>query len=111
MFFKNEAFALEKECRFVFRRDKDTVVHFREKDGFLIPCIEVPLSGHLLPLTEVMAAPTPFGIYHQSSQYYFSIKSLSETADVENDTFHDENGTEAIADTAARPDVSARPVQ
>ncbi len=57
MFFKNEAFAPEKEYRFVFRRGKDTVVHFREKDGFLIPYIEVPLSEHLLPLTEVMAAP------------------------------------------------------
>lgn len=57
MFFKHEAFAQEKEYRFVFKRQNDTVVHFREKDGFLIPYIEVPLSEELLPVKRIMVAP------------------------------------------------------
>ena len=30
---------------------------YREKDGFLIPNIEIPLSNRLLPIKEVVIAP------------------------------------------------------
>ncbi len=57
MFFKNEAFKEEQEYRFVFKKQKTTRVHFREKDGFMIPYIEIQLSDELLPVKEIMVAP------------------------------------------------------
>lgn len=57
MFFKHEGFAEEEEYRFVFRRQKDTAVYFRAKDGFMLPYIEIPLSEGLLPIEEIMVAP------------------------------------------------------
>jgi len=57
MFFKHEAFSEEQEYRFIFRRRKDTTVYFREKDGFLLPYIEIPLSEENLPIEQIMVAP------------------------------------------------------
>ena len=57
MFFKHEGFAEEQEYRFVFKKQKNTAVHFRAKDGFLLPYIEIPLSEGLLPIEEIMIAP------------------------------------------------------
>lgn len=57
MFFKHESFAQEEEYRFVFKKPKDRRVHFREKDGFMIPFIEVPLSEENLPIEEIVVAP------------------------------------------------------
>ena len=57
MFFKQEGFAAEQEYRFVFKRQKDTAVHFRAKDGFMLPYIEIPLSDRNLPVEEIMIAP------------------------------------------------------
>ena len=57
MFFKNGGFAEEQEYRFIFRRQKDTKVYFRAKDGFMLPYIEIPLSEKNLPIEEIMIAP------------------------------------------------------
>lgn len=57
MFFKHEGFAQEQEYRFVFKKQKDTVVYFRPKDGFMLPYIEIPLSDRNLPIEEIMVAP------------------------------------------------------
>lgn len=57
MFFKNEAFQEEQEYRFVFKKQKDTEVLFREKDGFMIPYIKIQLSGKALPVQEIVVAP------------------------------------------------------
>jgi hypothetical protein len=57
MFFKNEAFSEEQEYRFVFRKNRSTVVYFREKDGFLIPYIKIQLSQEHLPVRELVVAP------------------------------------------------------
>lgn len=57
MFFKNGGFAEEQEYRFVFKKQKDTKVYFRAKDGFMLPYIEIPLSEKILPVEEIMIAP------------------------------------------------------
>lgn len=57
MFFKNEAFREEQEYRFIFKKEKDTEVLFREKDGFMIPYIQIQLSKALLPIIEIVVAP------------------------------------------------------
>ncbi len=57
MFFKHEGFAEEEEYRFVFKKQKDTTVYFRAKDGFMLPYIEIPLTEGLLPIEEIMVAP------------------------------------------------------
>lgn len=57
MFFKHEGFAEEQEYRFIFKKQKNTVVHFRAKDGFMLPYIEIPLSEKNLPIEEIMVAP------------------------------------------------------
>lgn len=57
MFFKHEGFAEEQEYRFIFKKQKDTTVHFRAKDGFMLPYIEIPLSEKNLPIEEIMVAP------------------------------------------------------
>ncbi len=57
MFFKHEGFAEEQEYRFIFKKQKDTIVHFRAKDGFMLPYIEIPLSEKNLPIEEIMVAP------------------------------------------------------
>lgn len=57
MFFKNEGFSEEQEYRFIFKKQKDTVVYFRAKDGFMLPYIEIPLSERNLPIEEIMVAP------------------------------------------------------
>ena len=53
MFFKHEGFAEEQEYRFIFKRQKDTMVQFRAKDGFMLPYIEIPLSEKNLPIEEI----------------------------------------------------------
>ena len=57
MFFKHGGFAQEQEYRFVFKKQKDTAVYFRAKDGFMLPYIEIPLSDRNLPVEEIMIAP------------------------------------------------------
>lgn len=57
MFFKDEAFSQEQEYRFVFGKRTDTKVHFRVKDGYIIPYIEVPVSSERLPVHEIVVAP------------------------------------------------------
>ncbi|MDD3370141.1 MAG: hypothetical protein PHP50_14890 [Lachnospiraceae bacterium] len=57
MFFKNEAFRVEQEYRFIFKKRKETEVLFREKDGFMIPYIKIQLSDELLPVKEIVVAP------------------------------------------------------
>lgn len=57
MFFKNEGFSEEQEYRFIFKKQKDTTVYFRAKDGFMLPYIEIPLSEGNLPIEEIMVAP------------------------------------------------------
>ncbi|MDD2980849.1 MAG: DUF2971 domain-containing protein [Hespellia sp.] len=57
MFFKHEGFAQEREYRFVFKKQKETEVLFREKDGFMIPYIDIQLSEERLPVKEIMVAP------------------------------------------------------
>lgn len=57
MFFKHEGFAQEQEYRFIFKKQKDTTVYFRPKDGFMLPYIEIPLSERNLPIEEIMVAP------------------------------------------------------
>lgn len=57
MFFKAEAFSQEKEYRFVFAKKADTKVHFRVREGYIIPYIEVPLSTEILPVNEIVVAP------------------------------------------------------
>ena len=56
LFFKQEEFAPEREYRLVFRDpDKDRIL-FREKDGFLLPYIEIG-TGDCMPITSVTVAP------------------------------------------------------
>lgn len=57
MFFKNAAFKEEQEYRLVFKKRKETRVLYREKDGFLIPYIQIKLSEKRLPVKEIMVAP------------------------------------------------------
>ncbi len=57
MFFKHEGFAEEQEYRFIFKKQKNTIVHFRAKDGFMLPYIEIPLTEENLPIEEIMVAP------------------------------------------------------
>ena len=57
MFFKYGGFAEEQEYRFVFKKQKDTRVYFRAKDGFMLPYIEIPLSEKNLPVEELVIAP------------------------------------------------------
>ncbi|MCI8710125.1 MAG: DUF2971 domain-containing protein [Dorea sp.] len=57
MFFKYGGFAEEQEYRFVFKKQKDTKVYFRAKDGFMLPYIEILLSEKNLPVEEIVIAP------------------------------------------------------
>ena len=52
-----EGFAEEQEYRFIFKKQKETTVYFRPKDGFMLPYIEIPLSTRNLPIEEIMVAP------------------------------------------------------
>lgn len=57
MFFKHGGFSQEQEYRFIFKKQKDTKVYFRAKDGFMLPYIEIPLSEKNLPVEEIVIAP------------------------------------------------------
>lgn len=57
MFFKHGGFSQEQEYRFIFKKQKDTKVYFRAKDGFMLPYIEIPLSERNLPVEEIVIAP------------------------------------------------------
>lgn len=57
MFFKHEGFREEQEYRFIFKKQKDTAVYFRAKDGFMLPYIEISLSEKNLPIEEIVVAP------------------------------------------------------
>lgn len=45
MFFKQQQFSAEREYRVVFKNPDRSRIRFREKDGFLLPYIEVDISG------------------------------------------------------------------
>lgn len=55
LFFKQEEFAAEKEYRIVFRNPHKQKILFREKEGFLLPYIEIQLDT--LPIDCVTVAP------------------------------------------------------
>ena len=58
MFFKQAEFAPENEYRVAFRNPDRRRICFREKDGFLLPYIEIDLSGSgCLPAARVTVAP------------------------------------------------------
>ncbi len=57
MLFRSGGFAEEQEYRFIFKKQKDTKVYFRAKDGFMLPYIEILLSEKNLPVEEIMIAP------------------------------------------------------
>ena len=85
MFFKQEGFAAEQEYRFVFKRRKDTAVHFRAKDGFLLPYIEIPLSGRRLPIEEIMVAPqNHIDLAKSGMEYMLQVKGYQATVSLSN---------------------------
>lgn len=55
LFFKQEEFAPEHEYRLVFRDPDRSRIEFREKDGFLLPYIEINVGK--MPVTRVTVAP------------------------------------------------------
>ena len=59
MFFKQEEFAAENEYRIVFRNPDRSRIQFREKEGFLLPYIDIDLAqkGELMPISSVTVAP------------------------------------------------------
>jgi hypothetical protein len=57
-FFKQEEFQAEKEYRIVFKNPDKSRILFREKDGFLLPYIQVDLGKkQLLPVKSITVAP------------------------------------------------------
>lgn len=63
MFFKNSAFREEQEYRFIFKK-KGTGL-YREKDGFLIPYVQIQLTDKLLPIKEIVVAPKTILIWQK----------------------------------------------
>lgn len=59
LFFKQEEFAAEKEYRMVFKARDEKEILYREKDGFLLPYIIVPLKDKIqnIPLKSITVAP------------------------------------------------------
>ena len=59
LFFKQEEFAAEKEYRMVFKARDEKEILYREKDGFLLPYIIVPLKDKIqnIPLRSITVAP------------------------------------------------------
>jgi len=58
LFFKQQEFEAEKEYRIVFRNPDRSMIHFREKEGFLLPYIEITVEKpHNMPLRQVTIAP------------------------------------------------------
>lgn len=73
MFFKQPGFHDEQEYRFVFKRDEDTMVHFREKNGFLIPYVEIAIGDdkHPLPIQGITVAPkNHIDLARKGMEYY-----------------------------------------
>ena len=56
MFFKQEVFQTEKEYRIVFKTAAESQIHYRIKEGFITPYIEVT-AGSALPLRQITVAP------------------------------------------------------
>lgn len=56
MFFKQEEFQAEKEYRIVFKISAKSQIHYRIKEGFITPYIEVT-AGSALPLRQITVAP------------------------------------------------------
>ncbi|MFC2662963.1 MAG: DUF2971 domain-containing protein [Eubacterium sp.] len=60
MFFKQEEFAPEREYRFAFRNPDKKKIKFREKEGFLLPYIEIDVTGGKsgkMPIDHLTVAP------------------------------------------------------
>lgn len=57
VFFKQEEFAAEKEYRVVLKETSDSEVHYREKDGFLLPYIRVNLRKAHDAVNRITVAP------------------------------------------------------
>lgn len=73
MFFKQTAFASEKEYRFVFRNPPNQV-RFREQSGFLLPYILIDCSANdKLPVKSVTVAPkNHIDLARRGMEYYLS---------------------------------------
>ena len=85
MFFKNTAFKEEQEYRFVFKKRKETQVLYREKDGFLIPYIQIQLSEKRLPVKEIMVAPqNHIDLAQKGMEYMMAEKGYSVTVELSN---------------------------
>lgn len=55
---EDRKFTAENEYRIVFRNPDRDRIRFREKDGFLLPYIEIELSGQgKLPVDQIAVAP------------------------------------------------------
>ncbi len=57
VFFKQEEFSAEKEYRVVLKETSDSEVLFREKDGFLLPYIRIPLRKAHEAVNRITVAP------------------------------------------------------
>lgn len=85
MFFKNTAFREEQEYRLVFKKRKETQVLYREKDGFLIPYIQIQLSEKRLPVKEIMVAPqNHIDLAQKGMEYMMAEKGYSVTVELSN---------------------------
>ena len=73
LFFKQTAFASEKEYRFVFR-DPPNQIKFREQNGFLLPYIVIDCSAEEeLPVNSVTVAPkNHIDLARRGMEYYLS---------------------------------------
>ena len=73
LFFKQTAFASEKEYRFVFR-DPPNQIKFREQNGFLLPYIVIDCSAEEeLPVKSVTVAPkNHIDLARRGMEYYLS---------------------------------------
>ena len=73
LFFKQTAFASEKEYRFVFRNPPNQV-YFREQNGFLLPYIVIDCSADAkLPVKSVTVAPkNHIDLARRGMEYYLS---------------------------------------
>lgn len=73
MFFKKEGFRDENEYRFILKRNAGETVYFRERDGFLLPYMEVPIldgQGNI-PVNSLMVAPMNHSDLAQKGMEYY----------------------------------------
>lgn len=73
LFFKQTAFASEREYRFIFRNPPNQV-YFREQNGFLLPYIKIDCSAdEKLPVRSVTVAPkNHIDLARRGMEYYLA---------------------------------------